>query len=343
MVARKPNRGARALLRAAAWIGVAAAATFGLVDVAQVRAQSSPAAAWENAAGGKQAFEVASVRADKSGDRSYSNFSLDNGNTYLTISKDDAMTPRGTLFMASHLPLFRYIIFAYKLSGTQELALRFDFWQGLDEHVPALVRNGEFDIEARAPYPATKDQMRMMMQSLLAERFKLAVSWQTREVPVYAMVLLKPGKLGPQLQPHPASDNCATTVFPAASGKGVPAAQPTATLPIPCGEIAHLPTSAPGAHRIGGRDITLAMLAESLPTQTGLVTLPRPVLDGTGLKGGFDFSMEWTPEDTSFVDNHESGGTFREALKKELGLKLQPEKGPVEILVVDHVEPPSPN
>lgn len=80
-----------------------------------------------------------------------------------------------------------------------------------------------------------------------------------------------------------------------------------------------------------------------MPAQTGLVTTPRPVIDKTGLTGGFDFWIEWTPEDTSEVDNRESGGTFREALKNQLGLKLEPEKGAVEVLVIDHAEQPSEN
>jgi uncharacterized protein (TIGR03435 family) len=104
-----------------------------------------------------------------------------------------------------------------------------------------------------------------------------------------------------------------------------------------------LPASAPGAHRFGGRDVTLAMLATSMPAQTGLAVVPRPVVDKTGLDGGYDFWMDWTPEDTSEVNNSESGGTFREALKNQLGLKLEPANGPVEVLVIDHVERPSEN
>ena len=63
--------------------------------------------------------------------------------------------------------------------------------------------------------------------------------------------------------------------------------------------IAHLPPSASSAHRFGGRNVPLAMLAESMATQTGLVVVSRPVINGTGLTGRFDFWMEWTPEDTS--------------------------------------------
>jgi uncharacterized protein (TIGR03435 family) len=307
--------------------------------LAGLHSQSLPAG-WEKAVDGKQQFEVASVRENKSWGPSYSNFSLDNGNAFFVIGKDDALAPTGSLFSAKNLPLMRYITFAYKLSGTQELALRFDYYEGLKLHAPEWVRNERFDIEARAAGVATKDQMRLMMQSLLAERFKLTVHWETRQAPVFALVEANPGKPGPQLVSHPAGDDCAKTQFPEGSGESTLALN---ALPIPCGEIAHLPPSAPGSHRFGGRNVPLAMLAPSMPMQTGLVTLPRPVIDETGLKGGFDFWMEWTPEDTSEVNNQESGGTFQDALKQQLGLKLKPDKGAVEVLVIDQVEPPAPN
>jgi uncharacterized protein (TIGR03435 family) len=314
---------------------------------AQSNAQAVPVPSpavpsWEAAAGGKQEFEVASVRENKNDAETHSTFSLDSGNAYFIIDKNDKLTPNGTLFSATE-PLMRYITFAYKLSGTQELALRFDYYEGLKLQVPQWVRNSVYDIEARTPESATKDQMRLMMQSLLTDRFKLAVHWEKREAPVFALVAEKPGTLGPQLRPHPASDDCATTPLPDDKNKDARATKPAATLPIPCGQIAHLPSIAQGAHRFGGRNVTMAMLAPSLPPQTGLVTLPRPVIDHTGLAGGFDFWMEWTPEDTSEVDNHESGGTFREAMKKQLGLKVEPQKGPVDLLVIDHVEEPSEN
>ncbi len=302
---------------------------------------------WEKAAGGMQEFDVASVRQDAGEGQSYSNFSLDNGNAYFTLGKNDAMAPNGTLFSAKYQTLMRYIIFAYKLSGTQELALRFDYYKGLELHTPDWVKGDRYDIEARTAQPATKDQMRLMMQSLLAERFKLHVHWETRQAPVFALVEATPGKLGPQLREDPASDDCNATAFPEDSGKGAagtqPGAQSLATLPIPCGVIAHLPASDPGAHRFGGRDVPLTMLATSLPAQTGMATLPRPVVDKTGLAGGYDFWMQWTPEDTSEVNNSESGGTFREALKNQLGLKLEAANGPVEVLVIDHVERPGEN
>ena len=311
---------------------------------------------WQKAAGGNQAFEVASVREDKAGGSPYSNFSLDAGNEYFVVSKDDALDPNSTLFSAKNQTLLRYIVFAYKLSGTQELALRFDFYKGLEMHVPDWVRGSRYDIEARAPGTATKDQMRLMMQSLLAERFKLAVHWEARKAPVFALILATPGKLGPQLEPHPASDDCATTAFPGDAGKRapvgqsapaaktLPAAPPLSVLPIPCGVIGHLPVNSPEQRSFGGRDVPLALLADSMPTQTGMATLRRPVVDKTGLAGGYDFILRWTPEDTrNEADNEETGGTFREAVKNQLGLKLEAQTGPVEVLVIDHVEQPSAN
>ena len=82
------------------------------------------------------------------------------------------------------------------------------------------------------------------------------------------------------------------------------------------------------------------LLASSLPTQTGMAVISRPVVNQTGLVGLFDFSLEWAPE----VEGGQpgpSGPTFSEALKKQLGLKLDPKKGPVELLLIDHVEQPS--
>jgi len=300
---------------------------------------------WEAAAGGRQSFDVASVRQDQADDRPSSNFNLDNGYAAWVVRKGDRLGPGGDLFSAKGQTLMRYISFAYKLSATQELALRFDYYSGLRMRVPEWVNMDRYDIEARAPGPATKDQMRLMLQSLLADRFKLVAHWETREAPVFALVEDRPGKLGRQIEAHPASDDCAATAFPKDSEDAAGAQPATAlsALPIPCGMIAHLPPNVAGRRSFGGRNVTLALVASSLPFQTGLATLSRPVIDGTGLIGGYDLWLEWAPEDTSEVNNHETGGTFREALKEQLGLKLKPESGPVQILVIDHVEPPSPN
>ena len=86
--------------------------------------------------GAKLEFDVASVRQNKSDDRPSSTFSLDNGNVYSTVNKGDGFTPRGSYFAARNQPLWHYIAFAYNLSGTQELALRFNYFAGLRPRLP---------------------------------------------------------------------------------------------------------------------------------------------------------------------------------------------------------------
>jgi uncharacterized protein (TIGR03435 family) len=288
----------------------------------------------------KVEFEVASVRQNKSDDKPQSSFSLDSGNLYSTASGSDVFDPNGGYFSATNQPLWRYIVFAYKLSGTQELALRFNYFAGLASTVPDWVNSEHFDIKGRVAGNPGRDQMRIMMQALLAERFKLVVHKETRQAPVFALVLVKPGKMGPFLLPHSADESCAIP----ANGSTSPALSQTtdsAGFPFVCGVIAHLPPSVPGRTNFGARGVTLSLLATSLPTQTGMRTIPRPVIDETGLSGTFDFRIEWAPEYDSAVDV--PGPTFSEALKSQLGLKLESRKGTIELVVIDHVERPVAN
>jgi uncharacterized protein (TIGR03435 family) len=306
-------------------------------------AQSPPAPKLE--------FDVASVRQNKSGDKASSTFSLDNGNVYSTVNKGDAFTPRGSYFSATNQPLWRYIAFAYNLSGTQELALRFSYFAGLATKVPTWVTGGfdysadRFDIKAQSDGRPTKDQMRLMMQALLADRFKLIVHHETRQAPVFALLLAKPGQTGPSLVPHPASEVCTVGSADEGADEGasnVPARESAlGELPKVCGVIAHLPTGATGHIRFGGRSVTLSLLANSLPTMTGMATLPRPVIDETGLSGTSDFTLDWVPDFNPPPDA--SGPNFRESLKEQLGLKLEARQGTVDILVIDRVEHPSAN
>jgi uncharacterized protein (TIGR03435 family) len=305
-------------------------------------AQSPPTA--------KPEFDVASVRQNKSDDKPSSTFSLDNGNVYSIVNKGDVFTPRGSYFAATNQPLWHYIAFAYNLSGTQELALRFSYFAGLSSKAPVWVTGGfdasadRFDIKARSDERPTKDQMRLMMQALLADRFKLMVHHETRQAPVFALMLAKPGQTGADLVPHPASDGC--TVQPdegiddSASNLPIPRSV-LGELPKVCGVIAHLPSSASGHIRFGGRGVALSLLATSLPTMTGMATISRPVIDETGLNGKFDFTLDWVPEFNAPSDA--LGPNFREGLKEQLGLKLEPRQRPVDILVIDRVEHPSAN
>ena len=278
----------------------------------------------------KLEFEVASVRPSKPDARQQSNFSLDNGNIFSAIGKDDVFVPSGGLFSATNMALLTYINFAYNLTGTQYLSFRFKEYLGGSGNLPKWAGEERFDIQARAAEASTKDQMRAMLRSLLEDRFKLIVHRETRQVSVLALTPVQPGKLGERLRPHPADDSCS---------QGLP------DYPRVCGVIARLPPSAAGRMRIGGRDITMALLASSLVTQTGVGALRHPLIDETGLSGGFDFVLEWLPEtpDGAAPAADASGPTFIQALKDQLGFKLVPTKGPVEVLVIDHVEEPSAN
>jgi uncharacterized protein (TIGR03435 family) len=298
------------------------------------------------------AFDVASVRPSKPDSPQRSNVPLDSGNVYGSISPDDARSAAGGYFIAAHQSLWRYISFAYKLSGTQELSLRFNMFSGAPKSGAPFWVTGSFDsppeffdISARAPADTSIDQMRLMMQALLADRFHLVTHYVSAEAPVFALVLAKPGVTGPNLQPHPPSDACAAPMSgPSSAAAPHPAATPAAMgdLPPVCDVIAHVPSSAPGQH-YGGRAIPLSLFATSMPTMTGLAAMPRPVVDQTGLSGLYDFTLTWMHDpggDDAIADNT---ANFRDALKIQLGLKLKPSHAPVSFLIIDQVERPSEN
>jgi uncharacterized protein (TIGR03435 family) len=299
------------------------------------------------------AFDVASVRPSKPGSPQHNNVPLDAGNVYASINPDDARSAAGGLFIATHQPLWRYISFAYKLSGTQELALRFNFFSGAPKSGAPFWVTGSFDaapeffdISARAAANTSIDQMRLMMQTLLADRFHLVIHSLSADAPVFALVLAKPGVTGPNLKPHPPSDACAA---PMPGQNSSPAPRPAAfpssmgDLPPVCGVIAHVPSSAPGQH-YGGRAVPISLFATSVPTMTGLAVIPRPVVDQTGLSGLYDFTLTWvhnsTGEDAAIADNTTA---FHEALKAQLGLELKRSHAPMSFIIVDHVERPTEN
>jgi uncharacterized protein (TIGR03435 family) len=253
--------------------------------------------------GAAMAFDVASVKSDRSNDPASSRFPLGPG---------DAYAPGG-VFSARNQPLIVYLRFAYKLGQSDLLGL------------PAWVYDDRFDIEARTPGNPTKDQMRLMMQSLLAERFKLGRHTERRTQAVFQLVLSKVGTTGPQLQRHSDDGSCA----------GAP--------PISCGSIGPVPASLPGRGRIVGHAVTMERIAGFL--KNPFTGVDRPVVDGTRLTGTFDMSVEWSlapdsaqPPGATLED---SGPTFLEALHEQLGLNLKSTKGPVDVLVIDHVEHPS--
>jgi bla regulator protein blaR1 len=250
----------------------------------------------------KMEFDVASIKQNKSDAKPVTNF---------PTGPEDARTPSGGSFSGSGVTPYQYISLAYDFTV-------YDY-QLLKSRLPEWVLTDRFDIQARASGNPTKAQMRLMMQSLLADRFKLAIHFETREVPVFALVLAKPGKTGPQLHPHSDEPSCSTA--------------------SPCG-FDSLPNP-PGQFRIGARNVTMGFIANVLATSE----LGRPVLDQTKLAGNFDFTLEWTPNIPASPDftPDQSGPTYIEALKEQLGLKLESARGPIQVPVIDRVERPDEN
>ena len=105
-----------------------------------------------------------------------------------------------------------YITFAYKLWPTQQQG------EALLAQLPKWAREESIVIEAKADGNPTKDQMRLMVQSLLADRFKLTLHFERRQTPVFALALAKPGRLGPKLRPHAEGPPCDAQVPPLVPG-----------------------------------------------------------------------------------------------------------------------------
>jgi uncharacterized protein (TIGR03435 family) len=281
---------------------------------------------WQVTAGGKMAFEVASV---KPASRPYhsSGYALDSGNSYRFT---------GGRFSAV-FPLLSYMVFAYKL------ILAPNERGEILASLPGWVATDAFEITARAPVSnPTKDQMRLMVQSLLAERFGLALHFKTQTVPVLALEVAKAGKLGQQLHPHSEGPPC-----PDESSPGVVPEYDQTVFPIIC-EIYSMKALGNGTVRWGARDTSMELLAGMIPTTGNPGMVSRPVVDHTGLSGRFDFTIDFVPErgfPPSNGDLHPEPGapTILEALREQLGLKLEPTKSPRQVPVIDHVERPSEN
>jgi uncharacterized protein (TIGR03435 family) len=285
--------------------------------------------AWQKAAGSKMEFDVASIRLDTGDFKPPST----------ALSNDDGMPPQDGLFH-SDFPVYADIEFAYKISLTPEQE------RAMLAPLPKWVKTDRYNIQARSPDKPTKDQARLMMRSLLEERFGLKVHFETQTVPTWAMTLIKPGKLGPKLIPVPEGHGCMDSVPP---GTPSPDAKPVSQL---CGSYT-LHRTADGATVFESHKTTMALLASSLPT---IDALGRPVVDQTGLTGDYDVSVEFSmeaarnalraeaaPSSADAASEPPPGITFMDAVREQLGLKLEPTRAPVQVLVIDHIERPSEN
>jgi uncharacterized protein (TIGR03435 family) len=290
---------------------------------------------WQTDAGGTLAFDIASIHENKSGEpwaggeASYSNIP--------SYGSDDAYSNTGGLYSVRNYPLQNIIIFAYKSTNGQGDAL--------NASLPSWVLSENVNIEARSDLKnATKDQMRLMVQSLLVERFHVAMHIETRQVSDYAAVLAKPGRIGSNLRHHVDDVPCPEKGPPAGatSSGGHPADQIEGGFPVLCHSFVRMQPPAPYLRREGSRDISMAQIVS---TFTSLGNLGRPVVDQTGLSGRFDWFVEFLPEypPGANLPPDASGPAFTDAIKDQLGIRLNSQKGPFDYVLVDHIEHPSEN
>ncbi|KAA6463059.1 TIGR03435 family protein [Acidobacteria bacterium AB60] len=325
-VGQRLDRSKKLLLAAAAFALLALPIAFGLERAAQIPTQTAGEPDWQAKAGGKMAFEVASIHPSRPDAFFPPTFAL---------SPDGSFVDSAGHFRAV-FPLMVYFQFAYKWMPSPAQS------EALLAPLPKWVSTDYYVIEARAPGHPTKDQMRLMMQSLLADRFHLAMHYDTRPTPVYALVLDKPGVPGPQLHPHAEGPPCPNNID--LNDRNAVSALGGVFPPI-CEAFMERPAK-DGQVLVGSRNTTMALLATNLTT---IQDLGRPVVDETGLTGRFDFTLQWTPDANSTVPHEPaaagelSGTTFLQALKEQLGVKLKPAKAPVQVPVIDHVERPSDN
>jgi bla regulator protein blaR1 len=288
---------------------------------------------WQIDAGGKMEFDAASIKPNRSGDGGHNNLALPGGHIVWTS-----------------FSLRQLMAQAYKFASLSDAT---NMILGL----PGWAASERFDIQAEAPGNPTIDQKRLMLQSLLANRFKLAVHHETRQLPVYALRMAKPGKLGSQIHPHADDAQCdeapagRTETQPhqesprAASSQSPAEGAAVALQQFPCGRVVGGLLVQNDHDQIwsGGRRVNMDTIAASLG---GMESMDRPILNRTGLSGVFDFTIEWSHQLQSLSANpttETSGLSLFQALREQLGLKLEPQTGPVDVLVLDHVEEPSDN
>jgi len=255
-------------------------------------------------------FEVASVRLNRSGERS------------ATL---DERRPGGG-FGAINTPLRLLITHAYQISNNQLIG------------APEWISSERFDIDAKLDHdpPAVQayraGARQFALRSLLADRFKLVVHRETREVPMYALVMARADrKPGPKLTPS------TTDCTPETMNTRIASAQAGKPVLGMCGSRFNS-----GRIRFGGYPLSDFVKVFSYDG--------RSVVDRTGLTGPWDLELSFTPDgaqapspgqDAPVIDPN--APSLPAALQEQLGLKLESITGPLEVLVVDHVERPSEN
>ena len=206
----------------------------------------------------------------------------------------------------------------------------------LDQEIaggPEWLDSDKYDVTATTPaatQPTPPEQTRLMLQRLLVERFTLAAHWETRELPVYTLVRVRPdGPLAAGLKPI-SEEECARAK-PPQPGQPLPPGE----LP-PCGAVMF----GPGV--LLARGAPMEWLAQVLTTTPVVTGIDRPVLDRTGLKGNHGFELKFSPATGGGPPNPDRADLFT-ALQEQLGLRLEATREPIDVLVIDGAEKPDAN
>ena len=292
-IARNISRGKNLSLAVAAMAAASLAVATGILTPQCSEAQTAA----------RPEFEVASLKANSSGMPGFSIRALPGGLTARNIS------------------LKRLVAMGYRVTDYQIFG------------AVTWLESARFDLEAKSPGPAQLPQLRLMVQSMLDDRFKLKIHRETRELPIYSLILAKSGvKDGPGLIESAVGD-CGPVETPAAPSKDprLPAAV--------CG------TVNPGPGRIFGQHGRISQLADRLATMLG-----RTVVDKTGLDGVYDIELTFTPDADMAPPLPPGqpapdvpGPSLFTAIQEQLGMKLVAGKGPVEVIVIDSAEKPAGN
>jgi uncharacterized protein (TIGR03435 family) len=199
---------------------------------------------------------------------------------------------------------------------------------------PLWIDSDRFDIEATAGAAVGFDQVRAMERTLLEDRFHLKTHTETRELPIYVLsVARRDGKLGDQIKAS------GTECLPMKPPAGAPPPAPPPPGPTPAGAPQCPSMLAPG--NVSGRKITMARLVTTLS-----LFVNRQIVDRTDLAGEFDLDLRWLPDqappaDVRLAPADATAPSLFTALQEQLGLKLEPSRGPVEVLVIDGVQKPA--
>ncbi len=184
----------------------------------------------------------------------------------------------------------------------------------------------QFDVVAKVPPDATKDQFNRMLQRLLAERFKLALHHEPKELDTFDLVIAKGGpKLKESVGDAPDIDPPAPELL---------VKDKDGRYPVRPGSIVFQSVNGGTVADLNAVRETMWSLAGRLAPYAG-----RPVFDATGLKGEYDFTLSWSPDPATAAEAAApTGPSIQSALQTQLGLKLEPRKRKVDILILDHAE-----